>query len=870
MPLAITKLYRPVLRPNMVRRPRLVERLTTGLQRRLTLISAPAGFGKTTLVSEWLAAGALPCAWLSLDEGDSDPARFLAYVVAALQTIAPQVGGGVLQALGSPQPPPPEVLLTTLVNDLATIPQPFILVFDDYHVVDAKPVDAALAFLLERMPPPMHLVITTREDPSLPLARLRARDQLTELRVADLRFTPAEAAQFLNQVMGLNLTEDHIAALEARTEGWITGLQLAAISMQNVPDVNGFIHSFTGSHHFVLDYLLEEVLHQQPADLQTFLLHTSLLNRLCGPLCEAVVPASTQSGQATLEYLERANLFIVPLDNERRWYRYHHLFADLLRQRLEQRQSREQIAADHLRASSWYEANGLELEAFHHATAANDLERAERLIEGKGMPLHFRGALMPVLHWLKSLPAAALDTRPALWVTYASVLSMTGQLAEVEPKLKAAEAALSGAEPNAHTRNLIGHIAALRALLAASQYQVDAIITYSQRALDYLHPNNLSVRTATIWKLGMAYQMQGNRAAALQAYGEAMAISQTTGNIIIHVSAATGLGYVQEIENQLHQAAETYRRTLQLAEERGLSAALGEAKLGLARITYEWNDLAAAQTYAEQCAQLLTHQLQNTDRTILCDLVLARLQLARADAAGALTRLTQTEQVAQRAFPQHLPAVVAVQVLALLQQKKLDVAAQVAEAHPLPLSQARVWLARGEAAKALAVLDTARQQAEAKGWVDERLRVLTLQTVAYLAQGQKGAASKLLREALALAEPGGFVRLFVDEGPPMLTLLTHISAEGGKSMDYVQKLSAAFGTLATSGTPPLQPLADPLSEREMNVLRLIAQGLSNQAISQQLFLALSTVKGHNQRIFDKLHVQNRTEAIARARELGLL
>src|SRR6202165_787997 len=418
-----TKLYLPRLRPNVVSRPRLLERLNAGLHRKLTLIAAPAGFGKTTLVSEWVEGIDRPTAWLSLDEGENDPTRFLAYLVTALQTIAATLGEGVLGVLQSPQPPPPEAILTALLNEITTLPDHFVLVLDDYHVIDAKPVDMALAYLVEHLPPHMHLVIATREDPHLPLARLRARDHLTEVRAIDLRFTPSEAAAFLNQAMGLTLSAEDIAALERRTEGWIAGLQLAALSLQGQEDPTSFITSFTGSHHFVMDYLVEEVLQQQPQSIQHFLLHTSILDRLCGPLCDAVLLNSSASGQATLESLERANLFIVPLDNERRWYRYHHLFADLLRQRLHQSivsspgDAESQVNDLHIRASQWYEDHDLDIEAFHHAAAANDVERAERLMEGKGMPLQFRGAMISVLNWLESLPTTILDTRPSLWVT---------------------------------------------------------------------------------------------------------------------------------------------------------------------------------------------------------------------------------------------------------------------------------------------------------------------------------------------------------------------------------------------------------------------------------------------------------------------
>src|SRR5438552_5215672 len=411
-PLLATELYIPPPRPNVVSRPRLLERLNEGLLsgRKLTLISAPAGFGKTTLLSAWVEGIDRQVAWLSLDEGDSDPTRFLTYLVAALRTIAPTLGEGVLGALQSPQPPPPEAMLTALLNDLTTISDHLVLVLDDYHVLDAKAVDHALTFLLEHLPPQMHLVIATREDPQLPLARLRARGQLTELRATDLRFTPSEAAGFLNEGMGINLSAEDIARLSTRTEGWIAGLQLAAISMQGHQDATSFITSFTGSHHFVLDYLVEEVLQQQPESIQTFLLRTSILDRLCGSLCDAVLMDPSVSGQETLEYIEHANLFLVPLDNERRWYRYHQLFADLLRQRLHQRSASStgdevgDVTEMHSRASLWYEDNGLSIEPFHHAANANDVVRAERLIEGEVVPLHFRGAVAPVLNWLESLP----------------------------------------------------------------------------------------------------------------------------------------------------------------------------------------------------------------------------------------------------------------------------------------------------------------------------------------------------------------------------------------------------------------------------------------------------------------------------------
>jgi len=898
-PILATKLYIPPPRPKVVLRPRLIERMNEGLHRKLTLISAPAGFGKTTLVSSWIhdfrltiddlrldAAKATPIvnlkskivnqvAWLSLDEGDNDPARFLTYLVAALQTIVADIGAGVLRALQSPQPPPAEAILTTLLNEINTIPDHFALVLDDYHVIEAQPVDQVLAFLLKHLPPQMHLIITTREDPQLPLAQLRARDQLTELRVTELRFTPAEAAGFLNEVMGLNLSAEDIAALETRTEGWVAGLQLAAISMQGHQDTTSFIQSFTGSHHFVMDYLVEEVLHQQSASIQTFLLHTSILNRLCGPLCEAVLQAHSGSGQDTLAYLERANLFIVPLDNERRWYRYLHLFADLLRQRLHQStaSSTGGIAQLHSRASVWYEDNGLEIEAFHHAAAANDIARAESLIEGGRMPLQFRGGAVPILNWLATLPTAVLDARPSLWVTYASALLMIGQVMGVEQKAHAAEVALQDAQLDEKNRDLIGRIASIRATLAVTQHQVEAIIVQARRALEYLHPDNLPVRTSITWALGYAYHLQGDRAAASQAYTEAISICQAIGHTIIAMMATIGLGNIQETENQLYLAAETYRRAVQLVGDPP-PPPICEAYLGLARLCYQWNDLVAAQQHGEQSWQL-AQQIENTDRFVACELFLVRLKLIQGDVAAAAALVAQAGQSArQHHFVQQIPEVAAAQLLILLHQGQVDAAAHLAQTHELPMSQARVHLAQADPLSALAVLAPHRQQVEARSWQDERLKVMVLQALAHQAQGEKEKAVQLLGEALALAEPGGFIRLFVDEGLPMAQLLADAAARG-LMPGYIRKLLAEFEAENQKGQdkaylPLTQPLIEPLSERELEVLQLIAQGLSNREISQRLFLALSTVKGHNQVIFDKLQVQRRTEAVARGRKLGLL
>ncbi|HTP01112.1 MAG TPA: LuxR C-terminal-related transcriptional regulator, partial [Anaerolineales bacterium] len=875
-PILATKLYVPPSRPRVVVRPRLIELLDEGMNRKLILISAPAGFGKSTLVSEWVAGSGRPAAWLSLDEGDNDPTRFLAYLVAAVRTVEENIGEGLLVLLNSPQPPSIEPVLTSLLNELAAVPHDFTLVLDDYHRVESKDVGQAVAFLVEHLPPPVHLLIATREDPPLPLARYRARGQLTELRAADLRFTPAEAAEFLNRVMGLNLSADDIAALETRTEGWIAGLQLAALSMQGHQDTAGFIKSFSGGHHFVVDYLMEEVLGQQPQSIRSFLLRTSILDRLCGSLCDAVLCEPSLSGQETLEHLERANLFIVPLDNERRWYRYHHLFAELLRQRLHQGSVAE--AELHVRASQWYEQQGLALDAFQHAVAANDVDRAQRLIEAPGTALHLHGATRVVLNWVESLPATVLDARPYLRWMHASLPVVLGQTSGVEERLQALEAALAaaarpGAEPDDKTRDLMGKIAVARATLGLAQQQPDIMLAEARRALEYLHPDNLGYRSEAIRLMGHAYHLQGERAAAGRAYAEALSMGKAAADVSVNLFTTTLLAQVQVLENQLYLAAETYRSVLPQMSEWSPSN-VGVVHHGLAGICYEWNDLEAAELHGQESLKLARQYDQLVNRLLTSQVFLARLDLARGDLDGAAALLVEAQQSAhQKNFSVRLPDIAAAQVLLLLRQGNTAAAAQLAQQYELPLSQARVCLAQREPAAALAILEPFRQQMEAKGWLDEQLRVMVLEALTYHAQGDWDKALQALTQALSLAQPGGFVRIFLDEGAPMAELLSEAAAQSAMP-DYIGRLLAAFEAERPQREPqpevsPRQPLIEPLSERELEVLHLLAQGLSNKEICERLFLALDTVKGHNRRIFSKLQVQRRTEAIARARELGL-
>ena len=597
------------------------------------------------------------------------------------------------------------------------------------------------------------------------------------------------------------------------------------------------------------------------------------------------------SGKDILIYLERANLFLVSLDNERRWYRYHHLFADLLRQRLRQQQPLHQSIASttehdenhvnelHIRASLWYEEHGFYLEAFHHAAAANDVDRAERLIEGKGIPLHFSGAAAAVLEWLASLPEAVLNARPSLWWRYASLLLINGQTTGVEEKIQAAETALAaaglqGSGSDGVTRNLVGQLAAARATLALTRYDVEPMLAQSSRALEYLHPNSLSSRSSALWTQGYAYLLQGDRGAARRAFTEAITLSQSAGALFTTILATIGLGNVQEAENQLYLADETYRRVLKWVGDQPQQI-IHEAHLGLARILYEWNDLDAAEQHGRQSLHLARQYETVIDRFIVSEVFLARLKLAHGDVAGAAVILAQASQSARRRnFVHRIPEVAAAQVLVLIRQGNLATATQLAQASKHPIGQARVHLAQGDPSAALAVLEPLRRHVEARSWQDERLKVMVLQAVALHAYGERDKAVQVLGEALALAEPGGFIRIFVDEDTPMAQLLSD-AATRGMMADYAGKLLVAFEAEVQksndkSSLPSAQLLIEPLSLRELEILRLIALGLSNHEIGERLFLALSTVKGHNRNIFAKLQVQSRTEAIARARELGLL
>jgi LuxR family maltose regulon positive regulatory protein len=898
VPLLTAKLYVPSLRRKMMPRSCLVERLDAGLDGKLTLISAPAGYGKTTLLAQWLLTCERHVAWLSLDEGDNDPVRFWAYVVAALRTVYEEIGEMPQAAFQSPLPRI-EPALAGLLNQITEAPDPLVLVLDDYHVIRTPAIHEGIAFLLENLSPQMHLVIATRADPPLPIPRLRGRGQLTELYQSDLRFTLEEAATFLNEVMGLQLSEEDVAALERRTEGWIAGLQMAAVSMQRRDDVAGFIQAFTGTHRYILDYLVEEVLQQQSPAMQTFLLQTSILGRLSSRLCDAVMGAHEPAegrpsldSQSVLEQLERNNLFVVPLDDRRRWYRYHRLFADLLQQRL-QREQRELVPELHRRAGEWYEENGAVREAVNHALAAGDAERAAHLIEGIGWSMLARCEMMTLLDWLAVLPWDFVRSRPQLVVLQAWALAMTGQWAGAESCLA-----------DVDLESVRGQVAAVRAYIAGVRGDVPRTIELAEQALDQLLDKDLFLRSRVILSLGIAYFSRGKPTDASRALTEAIALSQAAGHTYMRLAAMMTLGHVQEMQGSLGQAVETHQEALRLAVEQGGQPApiAGMAHVGIAEALYEWNDLEGALDHAIKGIEL-TELGGFTSYQLAGYVRLATVYQARGDVERALAVVGKAEQLAQQhdyAYMSGMIAKLRIQ-LWVAAQGHLAAASRWAEEHgwypvgepDLAREAEQIAVARVRIARALSHgLDSASEigvaqellarllaAAEKAGRIGKAIEILVLCALAFQIQGDGDGALCALERALILGEPGGYVRTFLDEGEPIARLLSQIlvarpkerqARSRGPSPNYVARLLAAFGEEAELAPPAMESLVEPLTGREMDVLRLVVGGLSNAEIAEELVIAVSTVKSHINHIYGKLGVENRTQAVIRAQELALL
>ena len=917
-PILATKLYIPPPRPKAVRRQRLTERLNQGLAagRRLSLISAPAGFGKTTLVGEWVDSLARPTAWLSLDDGDNDPARFLTYLVAAVRTIDAKLAGEVAAVLQDPQPPPSEVILTALLNGIAALPDPFILVLDDYHVVEAAAVDLALNFLLEHLPRQMHLVITSREDPQLPLARLRARGQLTELRAADLRFTASEAAEFLNPVMGLTLSAGDIAALETRTEGWIAGLQMAALAMQGTlsrpgqPDAHSFIQAFAGDHRYIVDYLVEEVLQRQPEPVRAFLYQTAILGRLNGPLCEAVT--GQPNGSARLEALERGNFFVVPLDDRRHWYRYHHLFAEVLLAHLRTEQP-EQVATLHQRASLWFERQGAADDAIRHALAAEDFERAASLVE-PAIPAMLKARQeATLLAWLTALPDEVVRRRPVLSAGYAAVLMSNGQFDQVEDRLRDAERWLETPanrragpdDPSAPMvvvdevafRRLPGAIAVARAGQALTRGNVPETVKHARRALDLVPEDDHVRRGSAEVIMGLAAWTNGDLEAAHQSYAAGMASLHKAGHLSDVLGCSIALAHIWIAQGRLHEAWRTCEQALQLAHQPGSPAlrGTGDVYVSLSELARERNDLPAATQYL-QISQALGEHMGLPQYPYRWRVAMARIRAVQGDLDGALELLEEAEQRYTGDFTPNVRPVAAWKTRVWIAKGQLREALGWVRAQGLSvddglsylrefqhLTLARVLLAQhqhdgsGSALPgALRLLERLQQAAEAGGRTGSVIESLVLQALAYEAQGSRPAALLALERALTLAEPEGYFRLFVDEGPPLAPIL-RAAARGGLAA-FAGQLLAAIEPAPPAGasasprptTPSATALPEPLSQRELEVLRLLSTELSGPEIARELVIALTTLRTHTKRIYSKLSVDSRRAAVNRAIELGLI
>ena len=942
-PILATKLAPPRLRASFVARSRLIARLESGRAGPLTLIAAPAGFGKTTLLAEWLHAREdrhLHIAWLSLDTGDSDPIQFLRYLVAALQTIAPTVGGAVVNLLQSAQAPPLELVVPLLLNDLVQLPENSILVLDDYHVIDAPAVHQALLLLLDHLPPQLHLVIASRADPPLPLSRLRARGDLTELRAHDLRFTPAEAATFLHEVMGLAVAGEDVAALEARTEGWIAGLQLAALSLRDRSGAQRteFIEAFTGSHRFVVDYLVDEVLARQPAHLQTFLLQTSILERLCGPLCDAVllggagdeVPAYAVGEQAysqlILEQLERNNLFIVPLDDARRWYRYHHLFVQVLRERLKSGASQDTIASLHRRASAWFEQQGLVVEAVQYALAAPAWERAADLIEKHGQLLLARAQVQRVLGWLNMLPETVARARPFLNVIHAGALIILNQLEGAELRLQAAERSLSADTQDDRSCTVLGTTALSRAYIALFRGDFARWLTLSSQALETLPATDVIGRTAASLDIASAFLISGDVTPANERrFAAAVRVVREMGGLSTLFRGIVTLAELQRRQGRLRQAAATYREAAQAMLEPVMLQAMPNGAnyyFGLGDLLREWNELDAAEALLAQGREMVRAMLlAEADTVTRGYIALARLRQVRGDGGGAVATLVEWQEAARErnAIDSLLRRGAAGRAHVALLQGDLQTAVHWAGTRglrvdddlsyprePEYLTFARVRIAQGRCdlagpylRDALRLLDRLLDDAETGGRMDSVIEILILRALALQAQNDIRAALTTLERALTLAALEGYVRVFLDEGGPMAALLERMKDEGapfGQRMNgasapalaYVHTLLAAFPARAQGDDEPitphpapgghpvhpasfiLHPPVDPLTERELEVLRLLAAGHSNRAIAAELILALGTVKRHVNNIFGKLQAESRLQAVARARELGLV
>ena len=905
--LLATKLHVPRPQPGFVPRPRLVGRLDEGLARQLILVCAPAGSGKTALLADWARRGRCPVAWLSLDSGDNDPARLWRYAVAALDRIRPGISERVGPLLGPPAPPSFEGLVTALVNELDAEPgkREVLLILDDYHLIDSQAVHASLRFLLEHLPPGLHLVLASRSDPPLPLARLRASGQLAELRADDLRFTTGEAAALLREALGADLPDAAVAVLAARTEGWAAGLQLAALSLRGQEDAAGFVAAFGGSHRYVLDYLAGEVLDRQAEEVRGFLLETSVLERLSGALCDAVTGRA--DSQAMLEAIEHAGLFLVPLDEVRGWWRYHQLFADLLRVRLRQ-QRPERIPVLHRNAAAWHSEHGSADAAVRHAIAAGDMNWAARLMEQYFDELFYlRGEGATLKRWFSALPAGMIKSRPRLLVAQAAQVDTGGRAEEVGGLLDAAEHAYADAadepfEPSAGQAasllvNVPATIAVFRAYLAELRGDAEDAASFAAQALAAIGKGERMLDFITQGHLAIAEWLGGRLTESEQAFMSSIAGWRTAGLPTLIAWGGHHLGQVQRAQGRLDAARGTYQEALEFNAPRGrpTTPAAGIAYVGLGEVSYQQGDLDAALGYLTE-GIALCRQFTYAPPLATGLATLAWTRQAGGDPSGALDAMGEAERAMPGPAVGLLNPVPAQRARLLLARGEVAAAARWAQAHglgpdddpgyprePEYLVLARVLLARDRPGPALALLDRMLAAAAAQNRAGSIIEIQALRALALAAAGQEDAAVDVLAAALILACPQGYVRVFADEGPPMAALLGRLvaaqkagqAAARGVELGCLARVLRAFGGKddaqgAGRDAAAVPGLAEQLTAREREILVLLAAGMPNPRIAEQLVVTVDTVKKHVSHLLGKLGAANRTEAVTRARQLGLI
>lgn len=867
-----TKLHQPSPQPDLVSRLSLVEKINEGFHRnhKLTLISAQAGSGKTTLAAEWCQQCDHPTTWFSLDQSDNDHVRFLQYFISALQKLGLEISQIANQFFHTSHPINLEPLLARIINEINQTLGPFSMILDDYHVIETPEIHETISFILDHAPSHMHMVIITRSDPPLPIARLRGRGQLTEIRVADLRFRSREIKKFLNEMMGLMLSDKQVAALETRTEGWIAGLQMAALSMQGYKDKSAFIRSFSGSHRYILDYLMEEVLKQQPVAIQEFLFKTSILERMTASLCDALT--GRDDSHSVLGQLDKANLFMIPLDEERRWYRYHHLFADLLQQRLrqEQRYSAQDL---HRQASEWCEKNGLIPDAMHHSLKAKDYERAAKRIEQAGWVIFTRGEMAAVIRWITALPQDILSSHPQLSVLCAWAKAKSGHLNEVEPCLQGVDA-----------QTVQGEIAAVRAYVAGVRGNLSQAIELARTALANLPDENLPIRAIVTQNLGVAYHWSGDPIAASQTLTKAAELTRLANQKFQTLTTLAILGRAYEMQGNLHKAVDIYQDAIDLASEANQQPVpfAGMAHVGMAGPLYEWNDLDGAMRNAKEGLKL-SRMGGFVAYQIFGYALLAKIYAAQGDPNQANEMLQKAEWLGRDSeYDLVMALVTEMRIRMWIRQENLAAAEDWAQAHQADsiddqdaageieqILVAEVFAAQGKFDQALNLLSQLLNAAQAARRMESVLRILILQALIYQTQQKTDRALSVLERVLTFGESEGYLRILVDHGDPMAQLL-RIAMARGIVPNYVARLLATFDEQTEGVSTTTQALVEPLSERETEVLRLIVAGLSNPEIAAELTIAESTVKTHINHIYGKLDVKTRTQAVAIAREREIL